>query len=170
MAIPARVLRTISGDRDARPFQLNTEEATVIGGLYRLWSIADSHSVDGILPGLTVDTLDRKADILGFAVALAEVGWLAVEGGRGTIPDFSVRNGQSTKSRAQGAIHQQRCRGSAAQTNRDSRANDVMARSVMELAGVPADHADHCRSIPALRQKLLKQLSRSEATKNSVVK
>lgn len=89
---------------------LGVTESTVIGGLYRLWSIADSHSEDGDLRGLTGETLDRKAGVPGFAVAMERVGWLIVSDGKITIPRFAEHNGGSAKSRANGANRQQKYR------------------------------------------------------------
>lgn len=105
--------------------KLKTTEATVIGGLVRLWSIADSHSVNGELPGLSGDAIDRKASIPGFATALVDVGWLVVGEGRVTIPDFSVHNGQSAKSRGQAALRQQSCRARAIESDRVAPPSDV---------------------------------------------
>lgn len=105
--------------------KLKATEATVIGGLYRLWAIADSHSVNGELPGLTAETLDRKAGIPGFALALADVGWLVVGDVGITIPEFSVHNGQSAKSRAQGTLRQQQCRARSAESNGDAESSNV---------------------------------------------
>lgn len=105
--------------------KLKTTEATVIGGLVRLWSIADSHSVNGELPGMTGDTLDRKAGIPAFANALVDIGWLVVGDGQITIPDFSIHNGQSAKSRAQAALRQKNCRARAAESDREAQPNDV---------------------------------------------
>ena len=36
-------------------------EAMVIGGLYWLWAMADQHTEDGTLPGLTLKAIDRGA-------------------------------------------------------------------------------------------------------------
>ena len=74
-------------------------EATIIGGLYWLWSTGDQHSADGMMPGLTLRSIDRKTGIAGFGAALITVGWLAEfpEGVR--IVHFSEHNGVSAKSR-----------------------------------------------------------------------
>lgn len=103
---------------------LDADEARVIGGLYRLWSIADAHSTDGTLSGLTIAAVDRKCAFPGFANALQSVGWLAESDAGVTIPDFSVHNGQSAKSRAQNSLRQQnrRSRGqSASKVSRSTR-------------------------------------------------
>lgn len=115
---------------------LEIDEARVIGGLYRLWSIADAHSVDGHLPGVTVSTVDRKTGIAGFATALASVRWLFISDDGVTIPDFEVHNGQSAKSRAQNSLRQQARRSrkiadsDASRTKRDSNASDTRPQCV----------------------------------------
>lgn len=75
-------------------------EAAVIGGLYWLWAMADQHSVDGVLEGLSLGQVDRKTGIKGFGQALEAVGWLDVEGDSLRIPEFESHNGTSAKKRA----------------------------------------------------------------------
>lgn len=78
-------------------------EAPIIGGLYWLWAMADQHTEDGILPGLSTRAVDRKVGIPGFGAALVQIQWLAeVEGGL-QIVRFDEHNGQSAKTRAQNA-------------------------------------------------------------------
>lgn len=55
----------------------DAQEATIIGGLYWLWTMADQHTTDGRLPGLTPRQIDRKTGIVGFADALVRIGWIA---------------------------------------------------------------------------------------------
>jgi hypothetical protein len=79
------------------------KEAAVIGGLYRLWVIADQHSEHGVLPGLTVKAVDRKTCVKGLGEALVAIGWL-VETPEGVqIARFDEHNGESAKVRAQTA-------------------------------------------------------------------
>ena len=77
----------------------DTNEATVIGGLYWLWATADQHSEDGILLGLTPKSIDRKTGINGFGVALISIGWLADHPEGVRITHFEEHNGTSAKSR-----------------------------------------------------------------------
>jgi hypothetical protein len=118
---------------------LDTDEARVIGGLYRLWSIADSHSTDGRLPWWAESMVDRKCGIVGFGQALQSVGWIVVDDDNVTIPDFEIHNGQSAKSRAQNSLRQQvrRSRKAAdaegSRTTRDNNATDSRRRSVTAM-------------------------------------
>lgn len=74
-------------------------EAPVIGALYWLWATADQHSVDGILPGMSCKSIDRKTGVPGIGNALVDVGWIAdhTEGVR--IVRFEEHNGASAKKR-----------------------------------------------------------------------
>lgn len=51
-------------------------EATIIGALYWLWSSADDHSEDGVMPGLSLSGIDRKTGINGLGDSLVAIGWL----------------------------------------------------------------------------------------------
>lgn len=86
---------------------LKATEATIIGGLFRLWSIGNLFSTNGELRGLTAEWLDRKTGIGGFAVATERVGWLMIGDGILTIPEFDIHNSHSAKSRAQAARRKQ---------------------------------------------------------------
>lgn len=78
-------------------------EAMVVGALYWLWSMADEHSEDGLLPGLTLRAIDRKTGVAGIGAALVQIGWLAeVEAGVEVVK-FGEHNGTSAKRRCQEA-------------------------------------------------------------------
>lgn len=79
------------------------KEATVIGGLYRLWVIADQHSEHGVLPGLTVKAVDRKTGVKGLGEALISIGWIVDTPDGIQIARFDEHNGESAKVRAQTA-------------------------------------------------------------------
>lgn len=78
-------------------------EAMVVGALYWLWATADQHSEDGIMPGLTLRSIDRKTGIKGFGDALVAAGWLADHPEGVRIVRFSEHNGASSKKRCQTA-------------------------------------------------------------------
>ncbi|WP_250538780.1 MULTISPECIES: hypothetical protein [unclassified Caballeronia] len=78
----------------------DANEATVIGGLYWLWSTADQHSEDGCMPGLTPRSIDRKTGIPGFAAALIEIDWLEDDPQGVVLKRFEEHNGASAKKRA----------------------------------------------------------------------
>lgn len=74
----------------------------VIGGLHAVWSVFDTHSVDGMLFGYTPDTLDHVIGWGGFSKAMISVGWLAYDGAETlTLPEFGEHNGKSGKRRAE---------------------------------------------------------------------
>ncbi|MBB5414072.1 hypothetical protein [Paraburkholderia atlantica] len=78
----------------------DSSEAAVIGGLYWLWATADQHSEDGVMPGMTPRTIDRKTGVLGLGAALVTIGWIEVDDEGLTITRFDEHNGTSAKKRA----------------------------------------------------------------------
>lgn len=82
---------------------LATTELHVVGMLWKLWSWADSHSVDGNAMSVTDVTLDRFVSVTGFAKSLRKIGWLTGESGSLTFTNFSEHNGITAKKRAETA-------------------------------------------------------------------
>lgn len=74
-------------------------EAMVIGGLYWLWAMADEHTEDGLLNGLTLRAIDRKTGVAGLAAALVQVGWLREAEQGVEVVNFDEHNGVSAKRR-----------------------------------------------------------------------
>lgn len=75
----------------------------VLGALYRLWSLADEHSVDGFLKGWTVRDMDAEVGLDGFCQALQhpDVNWLEqCENGLKCLR-YETHNGTTGKKRAQ---------------------------------------------------------------------
>ena len=85
-------------------------EATCIGALYWLWASADQHSEDGIMHGLTIRSIDRKVDLIGFGDALIAVGWLADHPEGVRIVRFEEHNGKSAKRRCSEAVRKMSAR------------------------------------------------------------
>ena len=92
----------------------NADRARTLGGLFRLWSLGDEHSTDGILAGYTPDFIDSECGINGFADALQVEGWLAVSPQGVSIPHFTEHNGQSAKRRIQDASRKKSVRKTSA--------------------------------------------------------
>ncbi len=86
---------------------LRADKFRTVGGLLSAWCLFDAHSIDGRLPGYTLDALDAMAAWPGFAAAMVAVEWLIVEEVDGVeslvLPRFDAHNGQSAKRRAQEA-------------------------------------------------------------------
>jgi hypothetical protein len=80
-----------------------TKEATAIGALYWLWATADQHTEDGCMPGLSMQQIDRKTGVKGFAAALVDVGWLADDAQGVALVRFTEHNGKSAKKRLETA-------------------------------------------------------------------
>lgn len=74
-------------------------EAAIVGGLYWLWAMADEHTEDGILPGLTTRAIDRKTGVNGLGAALVSISWLVEHPEGVTIVGFEEHNGTSAKRR-----------------------------------------------------------------------
>lgn len=81
----------------------DSSEAAVIGALYWLWATADQHTEDGIMPGLTLKSIDRKTGVQGFAQALIDIYWLADHPEGVRIVEFEKHNGSSAKKRLETA-------------------------------------------------------------------
>jgi|GEM_PF-1530501 len=81
----------------------DSSEATVVGGLYWLWSMADQHTEDGWLPGMSLRQIDRKAGVPGLGQALVDIGWLESRADGVLIVRFDDHNGKSAKKRCQTA-------------------------------------------------------------------
>ncbi|WP_244123875.1 hypothetical protein [Burkholderia gladioli] len=78
-------------------------EASIIGGLYWLWSTVDEHSTDGVLVGMGLKTLDRKTGVPKLGEALVAIGWLEECPTGIRVVRFDEHNGASAKNRAQTA-------------------------------------------------------------------
>lgn len=79
---------------------LNLPELHVVGCLWKIWSWADSHTIDGNGMRVTKVTLDRFCGVTGFADALRAVGWLEGRDSALTFPRFTEHNGQTSKDRS----------------------------------------------------------------------
>lgn len=106
-------------------------EAAVIGGLYWLWAMADEHTEDGILPGLTTKAIDRKTGVPGIGAALCDVGWLADHPEGVRIVGFEEHNGTSAK---------RRCTDAQAKANK-RKASEEAPEAVREMSARDADNA-----------------------------
>lgn len=79
---------------------LRADRLRVSGGLFAVWCLFDTHSVDGRLEGYTLEAVDDLIGFSGFGAAMQAVGWLEVDGDSLCTPRFEEHNGQSAKRRA----------------------------------------------------------------------
>ena len=86
--------------------------AHAVGCLVAVWSYADEHSTDGRIRWFGAADVDRVAGVAGFAAAMSAVDWLAVDGADCVLPRFNDHNGETAKTRANGARRQRRYRDS----------------------------------------------------------
>ena len=80
---------------------LGIPELHVVGCLWKLWTWADQHTLDGNAIRVTSVTLDRFTGVTGFAEALRKVGWLEGRDNALSFPRFAEHNGQTAKNRAE---------------------------------------------------------------------
>src|SRR5215469_1050780 len=73
----------------------------VVGGLHAVWCLIDEFSEDGILNGYSYSLIDEIIGWPGFSEAMAQVGWLFMDGQAVVCPEFLTHNGASAKRRAQ---------------------------------------------------------------------
>lgn len=76
------------------------DEDAVIGKLFRLWSWADRHTMEGKADGVGLEWVDRTVRCPGFAAEMVRVGWLEETGHGLTFPRFDRHCSDSAKSRA----------------------------------------------------------------------
>jgi hypothetical protein len=72
----------------------------VVGKLIRVWRWFDQQTEDGNA-SVTEELLDRIAAAPGFASAMLKVGWLTINDGIASLPNFSTHCGNSAKARAE---------------------------------------------------------------------
>lgn len=80
---------------------LRADKLRTVGGLFAVWCLFDTHSVDGKLSGYTAETIDEEIRFPGFCAAMEAVEWLETDADGASLPDFEEHNGQSAKRRAQ---------------------------------------------------------------------
>lgn len=86
------------------------DEDAVIGKLFRLWSWADRHTVDGQADGVQLAWVDRLTGCQGFGAALVRVGWLVESDAGLSFPRFDRHCSDTAKARAQGETRTKRWR------------------------------------------------------------
>jgi hypothetical protein len=76
------------------------DEDAVIGKLFRLWSWADRHTIDGQAQGIGLRWVDRLTRCEGFGAALVRAGWLVELDAGLSFPRFDRHCSDTAKSRA----------------------------------------------------------------------
>lgn len=71
-----------------------------VGKLLRVWRWFDQHTEEGNAENVTPALLDRIVGVTGFCQAMANVGWLVIDGGGISLPNFDRHNGKTAKNRA----------------------------------------------------------------------
>ena len=102
----------------------DSSEGPVIGALYWLWTMADQHTEDGFLSGLTLKQIDRKTGLQGYGAALVEIGWVECREDGIRILRFEEHNGASAKRRCMEAQRKANSRSVSASDADKSRTDD----------------------------------------------
>jgi hypothetical protein len=102
-----KVVRILSAIRP-HDVQTKSDAFRIVGGLHAVWTLFDTHSIDGELRGYTPEIMDEAIGWPGFSGAMMSVGWLEFDGLETlTMPDFDEHNGKSAKRRAEDARRKQ---------------------------------------------------------------
>lgn len=98
--------------------KLAYDRDTMVGKLHRLWSYADSHTINGQLKRLSPAALDALMDAPGLYLALAEVNWAREKNSEVILVDYVRHNGATAKRRILTARRTARWRDSQASRQR----------------------------------------------------
>jgi hypothetical protein len=125
---------------------LQVPMAQVVGSCFVLWSIADTHTTDGVVR-MTEQSIDAVVGLPGFTGAMVEADWLEPVAGGFGIPRWDKHLSQTAKQRAQSAQRMSKHRGYAdsvteAQPDRNDSAPRVRARGRARSA-LPLAHSTH---------------------------
>ena len=96
--------------------ELAIDEDMVIGKLFRLWSWADRHTVEGEADGIGMTWVDRLTRCEGFGAALERAGWLEKTAGGLLFPRFHRHCSDTAKARALASERMKRSRCAARAT------------------------------------------------------
>jgi hypothetical protein len=132
---------------------LGLDRDQVYGKLFRLWSWADRHGMNGVIDA-EADDVDEQVGHPGFAATLVSVGWLGTEGGI-VIPHWDRHNSDSAKQRALAAVRQEKSRGNEptrgmSRKERDKGADPCHAASVTRLEKTRLDNPPPPPQVAAL--------------------
>ena len=90
--------------------KLNLPELHIVGALWKVWSWADQHSLDGKQIKIDKEIIDRITFIDGLSTLLIDNGWLVIDKNSITFPNFTEHNGSTAKTRALGQRRQAKYR------------------------------------------------------------
>jgi hypothetical protein len=132
---------------------LGLDRDQVYGKLFRLWSWADRHGMNGVIDA-EADDVDEQVGHPGFAATLVSVGWLGTKGGI-VIPHWDRHNSDSAKQRALAAVRQEKSRGNEpprgmSRKERDKGADPCHAASVTRLEKTRLDNPPPPPQVAAL--------------------
>jgi hypothetical protein len=134
------------------------DKCPVLGALFHLWSIADTHTTDGFLSGYTPEILDIDVNIEGFSYAVASVSWLIInENGLQVPDDFKEHMGRSAKRRAKDAKRKKGVRKESAKTPQGKRTKRGPDKSRLDISIPNGIDVDSWKRYFDYRQKMPKK-------------
>lgn len=88
----------------AAELEIHPDEA--FGKCFRVWRWFDRQTENGNAASVTPALLERYLGVTGLCTAMQNVGWLVVENGSVSVPNFDRHNGVTAKTRALSARRQ----------------------------------------------------------------
>lgn len=82
----------------------------VFGRCFAVWSYFDDNATDGRVTSVDRSVIDDLAGVVGFALAMIQVGWLQERNNALLLPNFDRHNGKSAKQRALNTRRQSKLR------------------------------------------------------------
>jgi hypothetical protein len=76
-----------------------TDPDLTVGKLLKVWRWFDQQTINGNATNVTPALLDRLLGVSGITQAMANVGWMVIEEGGLTLPNFERHNGRTAKNR-----------------------------------------------------------------------
>jgi len=113
----------------------------VIGGLFAVWCLFDTHSEDGRLDGYTAEAIDDEVRCDGISAAMEAVGWLEIGSDYVATPRCDSHNGRSAKRRAQETERKRNERNPSAQDADKKRSREEKRREEVNTPATTAREA-----------------------------
>jgi hypothetical protein len=135
---------------------LDIDPIHAVGCMWKLWSWADMHSIDGNAMTVTVSTIDKLVGVTGFALALKKVCWLVGEDGCLSLPKFEEHNGKTAKNRANTKDRVEKCRNAVSVTQAlpEKRREEKNKKPMSDV--ITAGFEDFWKTWPSSERKVAK--------------
>jgi hypothetical protein len=133
--------------------QLRLDEDAVVGKLVRLWSWAELNGINPNDLGVTKEFLDKLVGRKGFALALAQTGWLIETEGKLCFRNFKRHNSPVAQNKAltakRVARHRLRKATGKQKITEKPLAQEVQEAPKAEYTAPPIEHAEEVNTAPS---------------------